>query len=171
MERLGYIQSTADDSICTVDSPESRPNSIPDERIIVAIYVDDILVLCKRSSQFDTLAKQLGTAFPICEMSPIQRFLGMDIIPHYTFPTAIRPNAFSPNSTCNPATTLVCGNHCRQTTSSTRDRGTNRESKFATHTLLKSSPFRVNDSFDLSYAFGSSCLSASAVRIGRGCGF
>lgn len=80
MERLGFIQSTADDSIFTLDPLESPPEP-PDERIIVAIYVDDILVLSKHSSQIDNLAKQLGTTFRIREMGPVQRFLGIDMIP------------------------------------------------------------------------------------------
>jgi hypothetical protein len=57
MLQLGFIQSSTDDSIFISGSPESTEN-----RIIVAIYVDDILVLAKHSSQIDNLVTQLGTA-------------------------------------------------------------------------------------------------------------
>jgi hypothetical protein len=63
------------DSIFISGSPES-----PEDHIIVAIYVDDILLLAKHSSLIDTLAMQLGTAFRTRNMGPVKRFLAMDVI-------------------------------------------------------------------------------------------
>jgi hypothetical protein len=71
---LGFTQSSTDDSIFISGSPESP------EHIIVAIYVDDILVLAKYSSQIDSLITQLGTTSRIRNMGPVKGFLGMDII-------------------------------------------------------------------------------------------
>ena len=106
MLRLGFTQSSADDSIFISGSPES-----PD-RIIVAIYVDDILVLAKHSSQIDTLVTQLGTAFRIRNMGSIKRFLGTDIIrsdlntihiSHYNYTQRILTKFDM--ATCNPTRT------------------------------------------------------------------
>jgi hypothetical protein len=69
MLRLSFTQSSADDSIFISGSPESS------DCIIVAIYVDDILVLAKPSSLIDTLVTQLGTAFRICNIGPVKCFL------------------------------------------------------------------------------------------------
>jgi hypothetical protein len=80
MLKLDYTQSTADDSIFTLSSTPSSG------RTIVAIYVDDILVLAKHNSAIDTLVAQLGQTFRIRPMGPVKRFLSMDII---------RPNSFT----------------------------------------------------------------------------
>jgi hypothetical protein len=57
MLRLNFIQYSTDDSIFISGSPES-----PENRIIIAIYIDDILALAKHSSQIDNLVTQLGAA-------------------------------------------------------------------------------------------------------------
>ena len=67
MIKLGFIQSTEDDNIYVKGS------------IIVAIYVDDILILVPTCQEIDNLHEQLAKDFTIRNLGPVKKFLSLDI--------------------------------------------------------------------------------------------
>ena len=70
MINLEFTQSTADDSIFV---------SSTDPIIIVAIYVDDILVLAKHQQEIDDIFSSLDKVFNIRSLGPVKLFLGLNI--------------------------------------------------------------------------------------------
>ena len=69
MFNLQFKQSDADESIFIS----------ADRSIILAIYVDDILILAPTNRQIDNTASHLQSFFTLRALGPVKCFLGMDI--------------------------------------------------------------------------------------------
>ena len=69
MFNLQFEQSDADESIFIS----------ADRSIILAIYVDDILILAPTTQQIDNTASHLQFFFTLHALSPLKYFLSMDI--------------------------------------------------------------------------------------------
>src|SRR5437762_2331306 len=75
--KLGYRQSDADESIFILQEA--------DQVTIIAVYVDDFLVLANSIERINHLNSQLSQTYTIRDLGPIKRFLGLDI--HRPTPT------------------------------------------------------------------------------------
>jgi hypothetical protein len=102
MDKLNFIQSTADDSIFI--SPPESPHLI-----IVAIYVDDILIFSKNVQAIRSTISLLNFVNPseFAKWAPSHAssawISSVQIYQHSTSLIPITPNASSPNSTWNSA--------------------------------------------------------------------
>jgi Reverse transcriptase (RNA-dependent DNA polymerase) len=66
---LGFVQSTADSSVFI------RPAS----GTIIAVYVDDMLILSKQAEQVTVVVTSLEKTFTLRNLGPVKRFLGLEI--------------------------------------------------------------------------------------------
>src|ERR1700721_1814169 len=78
MTTLGFTQNTEDENIFT------SGYGLKDV-IILAIYVDDILVLTQDTAKIDTLLRKLSTFFKVRTLGTVKKFLSLDI--NWTTPT------------------------------------------------------------------------------------
>jgi len=103
--KLGYKQSNADESIFILQSEN--------DTTIVAVYVDDFLVLANTTQLIDNLNAQLSKSYTIRDLGPVKRFLGLDVHrPTPTGPIYISQSTYSRKvlhrfgmEKCNPAKT------------------------------------------------------------------
>jgi transposase InsO family protein len=65
---FGYIRSTADDSLY-----------VHADGSIIAIYVDDVLILARSTDHISHIIKSLEVFYALRDMGPAKRFLGIDI--------------------------------------------------------------------------------------------
>src|ERR1700721_3425131 len=72
MTTLGFTQNTEDENIFT------SGYGLKDV-IILAIYVDDILVLTQDTTKVDTLLRKLSTFFKVRTLGIVKKFLSLDI--------------------------------------------------------------------------------------------
>ena len=74
---LGFKQSIADESIFILNNGSIY--------IILAVYVDDILVLAATQDQIQSIFTSLSAKFKLRNLGPVKKFLGLDI--YRPFPT------------------------------------------------------------------------------------
>nr|GEW55044.1 hypothetical protein [Tanacetum cinerariifolium] len=53
-----------------------------DTLFYILVYVDDIIVTCNNKCTIDNIICQLGSAFALKELGPLNYFLGIEIVPH-----------------------------------------------------------------------------------------
>ena len=68
---IGFEQSNADESIFVYDQKDTY--------IILAVYVDDILVLAKSQHEIQFVFDALSRKFKLRNLGPVKKFLGLDI--------------------------------------------------------------------------------------------
>ncbi|GJV49286.1 putative RNA-directed DNA polymerase [Tanacetum coccineum] len=53
-----------------------------DTLMYILVYVDDIIVICNNKGTIDNIICQLGSAFALKDLGPLNYFLGIEIVPH-----------------------------------------------------------------------------------------
>ncbi|GJZ34669.1 putative reverse transcriptase domain-containing protein [Tanacetum coccineum] len=53
-----------------------------DTLLYILVYVDDIIVTCNNKGTIDNIICQLGSAFALKDLGPLNYFLGIEIVPH-----------------------------------------------------------------------------------------
>ena len=72
-ENLGFTQSYADHSVFTYDEDA-------EVFCIIALYVDDLMVVCNNTTLMRTVKTRLMEMFKVKDLGPIHWFLGLEII-------------------------------------------------------------------------------------------
>nr|GEY49951.1 hypothetical protein [Tanacetum cinerariifolium] len=67
---------------CSKTDPSLFTYSCGDTLLYILVYVDDIIVTCNNKGTINNIIFQLGSAFALKDLRPLNYFLGIEIVPH-----------------------------------------------------------------------------------------